>query len=1073
MVKEKFAALAIVFVLALFACANIASAFANYTLTTPFSNIGQNSTFNLSIGAIGGSNITKVVISWTGSNSTDSGEMFLAGTNGTTATGTNFTNLTVLYNITASSWNHNVTLNFTNTTAAIIANGTAQNFWINFRARSAESLVQITVNVTNQSGSANWTTFTLYPAFAFSGIIVNETGCATCGQNNTNVSIYGTVPNPNGPRTSRLLANTATNASGYFRLQNINITSSGTFDGYQLKTVFYNSNGTATKVGAPMPDFPRFMYYGTPSGGSINEGFDMTLNGGTFYLQPAVTLNFSAHNGTTQVSFGYEVIDQDLGFPIESNTLDKVKNVQVIVPAGRGYVISFFRMFGFSGSNTGYFMNNTFCTGDFMNDSHCPAPPKSANLSSSNAAAEGVFIFNQSLIVRKAQITGCINIASGANNTALNVTKVGVKMLPWSTSTGSFIPPRSGNDGSVNTTFINYTNSVCNFAFYNFSLLNNTGYLIELYAKNASSEAGNPGTSAFNLAGFFNLTTRDDNAQRNVTLYRLAGSYINDSNTGVETNTSMIKINIVNSSGSIVTTPVNANLKVKNSAAGLGTLYYIINVQNGSFYIPMLNNSNFAKAMIFSQNGPPRESSINLSASEVNITIVSMGSEKGFRKFNPNGTLEVVDTSSIPIQMRFLRTEDACDVPNAPSSCEITSMNASGFNPLKVMLAGKVNMEIKITSTNVSLIFHDYDMMSAKQPPMNSIMNENATGRSSSGTALQDTWNFGSFAPADSYKNVTIVIPYSDSQSASTYINESAVINASIPVLYDDNQNVVWNISRGDAPDNLTDDLIEYNNTFFRSLINSSTGIICNTTDTSGAAYANTTGNYIVIKVPHFSTIGANVYGSGAGSSVTPSDNTSSSSSTGGGDTSDNSTTSGWTLTYAQDDQELSTKASINKYLKVNERIRIKVESQSHYVGVVALTSTKATINVSSDPQQAELSSGSSKKFEVTNDNYYDMLVTLNSINSANTTKANITITYLHELISVNMEVPKTNSTSTATGNQSAAGAGGSSIVTKTIIWMAVVVIVLVLGGIIFYWYIKEVKKHPWKFEERVKVRDV
>src|SRR3989338_3041822 len=106
--------------------------------------------------------------------------------------------------------------------------------------------------------------------------------------------------------------------------------------------------------------------------------------------------------------------------------------------------------------------------------------------------------------------------------------------------------------------------------------------------------------------------------------------------------------------------------------------------------------------------------------------------------------------------MRFLRTTDpACGLPNATSSCEITSMNASSFNPLKAMLAGKVNMEIKITSTNVSLIFYDYDMFSAKQPPMESILDQNASGRStSSGTrAVQDTWNFGSFAPADSYAN--------------------------------------------------------------------------------------------------------------------------------------------------------------------------------------------------------------------------------------------------------------------------------------------------------------------------------
>ncbi len=78
-------------------------------------------------------------------------------------------------------------------------------------------------------------------------------------------------------------------------------------------------------------------------------------------------------------------------------------------------------------------------------------------------------------------------------------------------------------------------------------------------------------------------------------------------------------------------------------------------------------------------------------------------------------------------------------------------------------------------------------------------------------------------------------------------------------------------------------------------------------------------------------------------------------------------------------------------------RVMISVEGEFHYVEIIELTDTSIVINISSTPQQATLSIGEEKKFEITDDDYYDILVRLNGIDN---NLANLTISYIHEEIS-------------------------------------------------------------------------
>jgi len=109
-----------------------------------------------------------------------------------------------------------------------------------------------------------------------------------------------------------------------------------------------------------------------------------------------------------------------------------------------------------------------------------------------------------------------------------------------------------------------------------------------------------------------------------------------------------------------------------------------------------------------------------------------------------------------------------------------------------------------------------------------------------------------------------------------------------------------------------------------------------------------------------------------------------------------------WRNTYINDETPLNSDNPLVITLTSWNRVRINVSGETHHIGVVSLTNTTATINVSSRPQQATLAVGESKKFEIYGDNYYDLNVKLNGITNK---IANLTISYLHE------EIPAANVT--------------------------------------------------------------
>ena len=90
--------------------------------------------------------------------------------------------------------------------------------------------------------------------------------------------------------------------------------------------------------------------------------------------------------------------------------------------------------------------------------------------------------------------------------------------------------------------------------------------------------------------------------------------------------------------------------------------------------------------------------------------------------------------------------------------------------------------------------------------------------------------------------------------------------------------------------------------------------------------------------------------------------------------------------------------------LAANDKIKFSIENETHEVKVANVTSDKVLINVSSKTIQATLLIKEEKRFDLTNDNYYDLLVKMNNITE---NKANLTIKSIYEEVPIEKKEEK------------------------------------------------------------------
>jgi len=99
-----------------------------------------------------------------------------------------------------------------------------------------------------------------------------------------------------------------------------------------------------------------------------------------------------------------------------------------------------------------------------------------------------------------------------------------------------------------------------------------------------------------------------------------------------------------------------------------------------------------------------------------------------------------------------------------------------------------------------------------------------------------------------------------------------------------------------------------------------------------------------------------------------------------------------WTETYTLSSSQFHAGYS----LKVNatQRVRVSIGGDNHYIGVILIAEDSVLVNISSAPQQANISDGHSKQFDVNNDTVKEVDVKVNEISNYTLTDytANLTI---------------------------------------------------------------------------------
>jgi len=275
--------------------------------------------------------------------------------------------------------------------------------------------------------------------------------------------------------------------------------------------------------------------------------------------------------------------------------------------------------------------------------------------------------------------------------------------------------------------------------------------------------------------------------------------------------------------------------------------------QSGLFSVPILEGDEIEKLTIYSQSHAPISTPVSssvLSGGSANDVSCLNGicnvTLRNFEMFDPDDPGQ-----SLSFFIDFYKSNSTCDVPNPPPDCNLMqNINGSEFSPLKAILMGDISL--RITSGNLSIHYVKTDLL-ASGPP-DAAFSTNATG-----SGLEAAWKFGSRGP-DVYEEVLIRMPYAPEL-------ENKNITVEIPVLYDNDFNIIWNSTAGNTTEQLNEtDYSDYLNTPYEAYLNG-TGVNCSTADStlsSGLCFKDTTNHVIWIKIPHFTGVGVEVSGGGS-----------------------------------------------------------------------------------------------------------------------------------------------------------------------------------------------------------------
>ncbi len=604
-----------------------------------------------------------------------------------------------------------------------------------------------------------------------------------------------------------------TNANGNATVNNLDASYQGIF---QITVKGFNGTDleNATMIGSKLPPLPA----------SPLQSF---LDNSTLYVAPAVTIRISAldvNNPTANTPFLGLLFDKLLGFPVDMFTTTSQTSRDIVVDPLRNYTLI---MFNFTSP---------------------PASREITNLTNYNPTPFSPRVHGErmNMSFTTYNLSGIANLSVG-NSTPITFVKI-VKypivggMVPFDAEMDM---QSQGAPGAV-VDILNSTTGYYQLAIPGTTTAENRSYFIAVYASNNTANAG--GTLHF--GGFVNVSL-SSNTQLNITLRPLAGSL----SVGTNVNTSRFTFNIIDGSNnqsagqSFVFATVNYTV---TGGPSVEANLIINSNSSGAFSIPIYNLSSSGakgvKLKIMSNRFAPRE--LDYTAAQItgntsiNVTLFPF-------------EIKSPENVALEATINFMVSNSTCDVPYPnlatidSGGCLLSSADDDSFNPLKALAMGKTSLRIQ-QANGVTLHYVGVDLL-ASGPP-DAVYNDSSVASTSSSTNLAAVWRFGSLGPKI-YDKVIIGMPYNESTT-----NENGTFKMRIPYFYDQNWNVIWNISANTTAQ-LPDGYGDYNSTTYAGYVNGS-GITCSKTNAAATCYANTTNNTLWITIPHFSGTGPEVNGS-------------------------------------------------------------------------------------------------------------------------------------------------------------------------------------------------------------------
>jgi len=782
-------------------------------------------------------------------------------------------------------------------------NGNLINFTYNCKASDDLGSENVSGNVTF-----------LNPLMSFFGYVKNSTYTDAEGANITfSKFVMGNPP------TVNLVQSTLTNASGYyaFFVNNSFLIETSII---QIAVTINASDENVTEVGPTLPPLPSpaiLAYFAN----------------GTLYTQPAATLRISGYyaneedlGGGMNDEFNYEITDLGLGLGMwNSINVNVTSPKDIVVPRDRNYSISWMR------GPQGFGMGAT--------------PPLSSSVENISSYSDTNYVveINKSLAFSRYLLSGYISVSG--NSSYVNCTDMIIRLTP---SSGNFVPPGSTVNGlEWNITGANIPGQDFYYDATMMGASDGINYVVEWYCN---------GTDEYYASIRRVQIGAENNQSFNVTATALSGNYDDTGNymsNTFNTSTECIQIYDMTDPSNPSTSINNLNLNLEVTDASFGTLMYVTQVSSGAALNWTILNSSTVKVRVFSQQFPPYRTTIDLNKDycgpDANISLKPFNMET----IDENGAKQVF--SSNAMRMRFMRNTAACNVVTPDDSCVVgDTLDPNSFNPLAAMMTGKTNLMIDLNNgTGNSIYFINVDMMSSGPP--DAVLSENASLTNVRSDTLDQLWRFGSFAP-DIYDYVLIGIPYNENT-----VNENWTITTKMPVLYDENSNIIWNITDNgtsfDAISGNYTDYADYPSTWF-------TGMSCSTSDSTfstTSCYMNLSENKFWLKLPHFSEVGPNINGNAPLSS----------SSTGGGGSGGGSGTGGLFI-----DISLGRTVEFQTW----DRASFIVKGKEHTIQPTQIVADHVTFEIRSAPLIVVVETGKTKEVDVDADGTNDLTITVKKV---------------------------------------------------------------------------------------------